>query len=174
MAQSFGQNPLTRRTLHYYWQATRGHLGLFITLICATIVFGFLLTYANPYIMSMIVDRIAADPVPADQVLTVFGPYIAALVLVNLVGQGASKLQDYTLWKLEIAVNYDLATQAFDALCNQSMSFHSNRFGGTLVSQTTKYMNAYNQLIEALTWPILPITEAIVFICLLLGPRVPL
>ena len=174
MAESFGSLSTTRRTLHYYWQVTRKHLGLFIALICSTVVFGFLLTYANPFLMSAIVDRVAAEPVAADQVFPVFGPYIAALIVVNLVGQGASKLQDYTLWKLEIAVNYDLATQAFDALCNQSMSFHSNRFGGTLVSQTTKYMNAYNQLIEVLTWPILPITEAIVFICLLLGPRVPL
>lgn len=164
----------TRRTIHFYWQATRNHLGLFVTLICATVGFGFLLTYANPYVMSLIVDRVAADPVSADQVIPVFGPYILALVLINLFGQGFSKLQDYTLWKLEIAVNYDLATQAFDTLCNQSMSFHSNRFGGTLVSQTSKYMNAYNQLIEVITWPVLPITEAIVFICLLLGPRVPL
>ena len=174
MAKSFGQQPTTRRTLHYYWRATCGHMGLFVTLILSTIVFGFLLTYANPYIMSLIVDRVAAEPVTADQVFPVFGPYIAALILVNLFGQAASKVQDYTLWKLEIAVNYDLATQAFDALCNQSMSFHTNRFGGTLVSQTTKYMNAYNQLLEVLTWPILPITEAIVFICILLGPRVPL
>ena len=174
MAKSFGEQETTRRTLHYYWQATKKHLGLFVTLICATIVFGFLLTYANPYLMSLIVDRVAAEPVTADQVFPVFGPYILALILVNLVGQAASKVQDYTLWKLEIAVNYDLATEAFDALCNQSMSFHTNRFGGTLVSQTTKYMNAYNQLIEVVTWPVLPITEAIVFICLLLGPRVPL
>lgn len=174
MAKSFGQSPTTRRTLHFFWAATRKHLGLFVGLIFATVAFGFLLTYANPYLMSLIVDRVAAEPVPADQVFVVFGPYIAALIAVNLVGQACSKLQDYTLWKLEIAVNYDLATQAFDALCNQSMSFHSNRYGGTLVSQTTKYMNAYNQLIEIVTWPILPLTEAIVFICILLGPRVPL
>ncbi|MBO4365930.1 MAG: ABC transporter ATP-binding protein [Eggerthellaceae bacterium] len=163
-----------RRTLHFYWQATKRHLGLFVALVLATIGFGFLLTYANPYMMSLIVDRVAADPVRADQVLPVFGPYIVALIAINLFGQAFSKLQDYTLWKLEIAVNYDLATEAFDALCNQSMSFHSNRFGGTLVSQTSKYMNAYNQLIEVVTWPMLPLMEAIVFICLLLGPRVPL
>ena len=163
-----------RRTIHFYWQATKRHLGLFVMLVISSIGFGFLLTYANPYMMSLVVDRVAADPVSADQVFPVFGPYILALVLINLFGQGFSKLQDYTLWKLEIAVNYDLATQAFDALCNQSMSFHSNRFGGTLVSQTSKYMNAYNQLIEDITWPVLPLIEAIVFICLLLGPRVPL
>ena len=165
---------VTRRTLHYYWAATRKHLGLFVTLLFSTVGFGLLLTYMNPYVMSLIVDRVAAEPVAADQVFSVFGPYIVALILINLVGQAFSKLQDYTLWKLEIAVNYDLATEAFDALSNQSMSFHSNRFGGTLVSQTTKYMNAYNQLIEIVTWPVLPITEAIIFICILLGPRVPL
>ncbi len=174
MSKTKAMPTTTRRTLHYYWAATKRHMGLFVTLIIATIGFGFLLTYANPYVMSLIVDRVAADPVPADQVFPVFGPYIIALVLINLFGQGFSKLQDYTLWKLQIAVNYDLATEAFDALCNQSMSFHSNRFGGTLVSQTSKFMNAYNQLIEVITWPVLPITEAIVFICILLGPRVPL
>ena len=174
MAKSFGENPITRRTLHYYWQATRKHLGLFVALMCATAVYVALSSYANPLVMSMVVDRVAADPVAADQVFTVFAPYIIALVLVNLVAQTASKLQDYTMWKLEIAVNYDLATQAFDALCNQSMSFHSNRFGGTLVSQTTKYMNAYNQLLEVITWPIVPITVAIISIACLLGPVVPL
>ena len=174
MAESFGQQPTTRRTLHYFWQATRGHMGLFVTLMCATVLFVALTSYGNPYVMSLIVDRVAAEPVAADQVFPVFGPYILALVLVNLVGQVCSKLQDYTMWKLEIAVNYDLATQAFDALCNQSMSFHTNRFGGTLVSQTTKYMNAYNQLLEVVTWPILPISVAIVSIAVLLGPVVPL
>ena len=174
MAKSFGENPVTRRTLHYYWQVTRNHLGLFVGLMLSTVLFIALTTYGNPYVMSLIVDRVAASPVKADEVFTVFGPYILALVLVNSVGQACSKLQDYTMWKLEIAVNYDLATQAFDALCNQSMSFHSNRFGGTLVSQTTKYMNAYNQLIEVVTWPIVPIAVAIVSIAVLLGPVVPL
>lgn len=174
MAESFGKNPLTRRTLHYYWDVTKRHKGLFFSLVLATILFNFLLSYANPYVMSSIVDRVAAEPVAAPDVFAVFGSSVLLLILVNLFGQAASKLQDYTLWKLQIAVNYDLATQAFDALCNQSMSFHSNRFGGTLVSQTTKYMNAYNQLVELITWPILPVMVSVIFVCILLGPRVPL
>ncbi|MBQ9020512.1 MAG: ABC transporter ATP-binding protein [Eggerthellaceae bacterium] len=173
MAQSFGQSPTTRRTLHYYWAVTRKHQGLFWGLVISTILFGLLLTYINPYLMALIVDRVSEEPVAAQDVFTVFGPYIVALILVNLVGQACSKIQDYTMWKLQIAANYDLATQAFDALCNQSMSFHSNRFGGTLVSQTTKYMNAYNQLIEILAWPLLPLAQSIIFVCILLGPRVP-
>ena len=148
---------LTMRSLHYYWLATRNHLGLFVALVASTIGFCGFLTYGNPYVMSLIVDRISADPVAPEAVFDVFGPYIAALIGINLAGQTCSKLQDYTLWKLQIAVNYDLATMAFDCLCNQSLSFHSNRFGGTLVSQTSKFMAGYTQLLNTMNFPFLPI-----------------
>ena len=144
---------LTRRTLHYYWKVTRRHKALFAALMVSTFAFVALLSYGNPYVMSLIVDQVSAQPVEADQVFTVFGPYIVALILINVFGQAASKLQDYTMYKLEIAASYDLATMSFDTLCNQSMSFHSNRFGGTLVSQTTKFMSAYQQLIHHVSFP---------------------
>ena len=164
---------LTMRSLHYYWLATRNHLGLFVALVASTIGFCGFLTYGNPYVMSLIVDRISADPVAPEAVFDVFGPYIAALIGINLAGQTCSKLQDYTLWKLQIAVNYDLATMAFDCLCNQSLSFHSNRFGGTLVSQTSKFMAGYTQLLQVMNFPFLPILCSITFTCLILFPVVP-
>lgn len=163
----------TRRTLHYFGLVTRNHLGLFSALMVSTFAFVALLSYGNPYVMSLIVDRVSAGPVAADAVFSEFGPYIAALVSINVLGQIASKVQDYTRFKLEIAAAYDLATLSFDALCNQSMSFHSNRFGGTLVSQTSKFMAAYSQLLETLTFPFLPVAASIVFTCLILAPRVP-
>ncbi|WP_165253886.1 ABC transporter ATP-binding protein [Adlercreutzia sp. ZJ304] len=163
----------TRRTLHYFWIATRNHLGYFVALLLSTIGFVGFLTYGNPYVMSLIVDRVAEGSVASDQVFSVFGPYIAALILINVCGQTCSKLQDYVSWKLQIAVNYDLATMAFDALSNQSMSFHSSRFGGTLVSQTSKFMSAYTLLINTIVFPFLPVCCSVTFTCLLLLPLVP-
>ena len=163
----------TRRTLHYFWAATKRHLGLFVALVVSTVFFSGLLTYGSPFVMSLIVDRISASPVTADQVFPVFGPFIALLIAINVVGQSCSKLQDYFQYKLEIAVDYDLATTAFDALSNQSMSFHSNRYGGTLVSQTTKFTSAYNLMVETLTFPFLSICVSVVSIFIILAPRVP-
>ncbi|WP_165062636.1 ABC transporter ATP-binding protein [Adlercreutzia sp. ZJ154] len=163
----------TRRTLHYFWIATRNHLGYFVALLLSTIGFVGFLTYGNPYVMSLIVDRVAEGSVASDQVFSVFGPYITALILINVCGQTCSKLQDYVSWKLQIAVNYDLATMAFDALSNQSMSFHSSRFGGTLVSQTSKFMSAYTLLINTIVFPFLPVCCSVTFTCLLLLPLVP-
>ena len=164
----------TRRTLHYYWQVTRKHLGLFVALMASTFLFVALLSYGNPYVMSLVVDRVSEGSITSDQVFSTYGPYIVALIAINLVGQAASKLQDYTMYKLEIAAAYDLATMSFDALCNQSMSFHSNRFGGTLVSQTSKFMSAYQQLLETITFPFLPVVCSFIFTCTILAPRVPL
>ena len=163
----------TRRTLHYFWLVTRKHLGLFATLMTATFLFVALLSYGNPYVMSLVVDRVSAGSVAPDQVFAVFGPYIAALIGINVAGQAASKVQDYAMYRLQIAASYDLATMSFDALSNQSMSFHSNRFGGTLVSQTTKFMSAYQLLLETITFPFLPVICSVVFTCAILAPRVP-
>ncbi|MFR5000124.1 MAG: ABC transporter ATP-binding protein [Slackia sp.] len=163
----------TRRTLHYYWQVTRRHFGLFSLLMASTFLFVALLSYGNPYVMSLIVDRVSAGSVSSDQVFPAFGPFIFALIAINVCGQAASKLQDYAMYKLQIAASYDLATMSFDALCNQSMSFHSNRFGGTLVSQTTKFMSAYQLLLETITFPFLPVVCSVVFTCAILAPRVP-
>ena len=172
MAQQ-SKKSTAQRTLHYYWAATSKHLGLFIGLMLSSIGFIVLLSYGNPLLMSMIVDRVSETPVAPDQVFEVFGPYIIALIAINLIGQACSKVQDYTSFKLEIAASYDLATEAFDALSNQSMTFHSNRFGGTLVSQTAKFMNAYSQMLENITFPFLPIICSIIATCVILIPRVP-
>ncbi len=53
------------------------------------------------------------------------------------------------------------------------MSFHSSRFGGTLVSQTTKFMAAYTLLLNTITFPFLPVICSVVFTCALLLPLVP-
>ena len=52
----------TRRTLHYFWLVTRSHFGLFAGLVVSTLAYVALLSYANPYLMSMVVDQVSANP----------------------------------------------------------------------------------------------------------------
>ena len=56
----------TRRTLHYYWQVTRKHFGLFAALMASTFLFVALLSYGNPYVMSLVVDRVSTGSVESD------------------------------------------------------------------------------------------------------------
>ena len=61
MAAKSGVPSTTRRTLHYYWLVTKRHKGYFFGLMAATFAFVALLTYGNPYVMSLVVDRVSAD-----------------------------------------------------------------------------------------------------------------
>ena len=162
------------RTLYYYGKATMKHWPFFLLDVLSSVGYAYFLTFGNPMIIAKIVDTITSVKVTAEQVFPVFGPYILLLILCNVLGQLCSKLQDYSLWKLQILVYYDLSTLCFDVLANQSMTFHNNRFGGSLVSQTSKFTNAYNQLMQTFTYSVIPAAATVVFIIVLLLPLVPL
>ncbi|MDR2196875.1 MAG: ABC transporter ATP-binding protein/permease [Coriobacteriales bacterium] len=162
------------RTLQFYWQATAAQMPMFLLALISTLAFVFFLSFGNPYVVGLIVDKVAAENIPADRVFAEFGPYILALIVVNALGQAGSKLQDYSVWKLAIRASYLLATRAFDTLSDQSMTFHTNRFGGSLVSQTQKFMAAYTTLMENLIYAVIPIVMSAVFTIVMLVGLVPL
>lgn len=162
-----------RRTLHYFWWVTRQRPGAFALSIISSVGYIALLTFANTYVMGRIVDHVQASPVAADQVFSVFGPYILALLVVNVVGQTLSKLQDYSVYRLEINANYQLSRLCFDTLSNQSMTFHNSRFGGSLVSQTSRFVSGYSGLVDVLTYALWPTVASVVLTIAILAPIAP-
>ena len=163
-----------RRTLQRFWSVTREQPLIAALSVFTSAGYILLLTFANTYVMGLIVDRVQAGPVPASQVAAVFWPYVAALVVVNLAGQILSKLQDYTVYKLEINGNYRLSRLCFNTLSNQSMTFHTNRFGGSLVSQTSRFTNGYTALVDVTVYSLIPTITSVVCTVAVLAPVVPL
>ena len=163
-----------KRTLQRFWAVTKMQPGITALSVITSAGYTALLTYANTYVMGLIVDRVQAGPVAPDQVVAVFGPYVLALLLVNAVGQAFSKLQDYTVYKLEMNGNYHLARLCFDTLSNQSMTFHTSRFGGSLVSQTSRFMGGYTALVDVVVYSLIPTVAAVVCTLVTLVPVAPL
>ena len=163
-----------RRTLQRFWSVTREQPLIAALSVFTSAGYILLLTFANTYVMGLIVDRVQAGPVPSGQVVAVFWPYVAALVVVNLAGQILSKLQDYTVYKLEINGNYRLSRLCFNTLSNQSMTFHTNRFGGSLVSQTSRFTSGYTSLVDVTVYSLIPTITSVVCTVAVLAPAVPL
>ncbi|HAQ51298.1 MAG TPA: ABC transporter ATP-binding protein [Lachnospiraceae bacterium] len=161
------------RTLYYYGRAVMKHWPFFILGIAASFGYTYCLTFLNAIAVSNIIDKVSSATVSADNVILYFLPDILMLVGANVIGQICSKLQDYSVWKLEILVYYDLSTLVFDRLSNQSMTFHNSRFGGSLVSQTSKFTGAFAQLINLFMYAIVPLVSATVLTIVLLAPLVP-
>ncbi|WP_293816590.1 ABC transporter ATP-binding protein [uncultured Parolsenella sp.] len=164
---------VTRRTLERYWEVTTIQGLTFLANVLVTLGYVFFLTFASPLVVGKAVDLVATGGVGPDRVWEVFGPYVALFVGANVAGQVCSKLQDYTCARLEIRASYELARRSFDVLSNQSMTFHTNRFGGSLVSATQKYVGAYATLMDTFTYSLLPGVATVAMTIALLAPLVP-
>lgn len=164
---------VTRRTLERYWEVTTIQGWTFLANVLVTLGYVFFLTFASPLVVGKVVDLVAEGGVGPDRVWEVFGPYVALFVGANVAGQVCSKLQDYTCARLEISASYELARRSFDVLSNQSMTFHTNRYGGSLVSATQKYVGAYATLMDTFTYSLLPGAATVAMTIALLAPLVP-
>lgn len=165
---------LVRRTLGRFWWVTKKKPFATFMAVFTSVAYTALLTYANTWMMGKIVDRVQAEPVSAERVFEVFGPYILALLVINAVGQACSKLQDWSVMELELNGNYHLARLCFDTLSNQSMTFHTSRFGGALVSQTSRFMSGYTGLVDVVVYSLIPTIASIFCTIITLAPVAPL
>lgn len=68
----------------------------------------------------------------------------------------------YLVWTFETAMQRDLYTQCFSKLTNQTLFFHSNKFGGSLVSQTNKLVGAVESFWDTIIWSVLPLVISLV------------
>ena len=67
---------IVKRTLHWFWWVTKKLPFVAFMAAFTSVAYTALLNYANTYVMGLIVDRVSAEPVTAERVLEVFGPYI--------------------------------------------------------------------------------------------------
>lgn len=83
------------------------------------------------------------------------------------------ELRLYWSWKMELLAMYDLANKSFRVVNAQSMQFHNDRFSGSLVSQTNKFVWAFERLLDALIWDLLPLVTFVLLVVIILLPQAP-
>ena len=78
----------------------------------------------------------------------------------------------YLMWTLETIMQRDIANKVFAKLSGETMFFHSNKFGGSLVSQNSKLSSCVERFWGELVWAVLPLvislTGSIVILSMLL------
>lgn len=161
-------------TLRLFWSVISQHKRYFIPVVLLQPVAIFFTGYAGMLIISMVVNKLTTETIPADQLLSTFWPYILAFV-------GAVALGELVLWRIVLflqwtmadRVVYELNRKVFNALSEQSMEFHTNRFGGSLVSQANKFSGAFARLSDLFLFNIAPMIYAFVFTFVIITPILP-
>lgn len=173
-----------KRTIHYFWKSTKKYKRYSFSLLLITPVVIFCSSVLSPLIITNIID-ILSSATPLDlqstgNILTVplvqrILPQGIFLILCQLIGTNIlGNLRVYLIWKLELAAIYDLSSQCFDTINNQSMQFHSDRFSGSLTSQVGRFTRAYEQFIDSIIFSIIPLLVTFISIFFILINRAPL
>jgi len=78
------------------------------------------------------------------------------------------------LWSLEMRVQRDIYQRIFAHVTSQSMRFHADRFGGSLVSQTNKFASSYVRFVDTMIFDIYTLITSFVCTFVIIYPRSPL
>jgi ATP-binding cassette subfamily B protein len=162
-------NSTTQKTFSIFWQYTSKYKAAFFT----GSIGASLAVIAQSMVPPLIVARIFKDlqvDYQAHRAIDFksFVPLLIIYAVAMLIGVIFWRLQAFYVWKFEINVKRDLMNDVFDHLESQSQRFHADRFGGALVSQTNKFTNAYERLMDDFIWYIVPsLTTLIVAIIVL-------
>lgn len=161
------------RTLHYYWQEVLKYKWYTLGCVILTPIVVFIRGVLAPMIFADLIEK-ASQNLPIEELVsTALVEVIAFVVLYILNKLVFEELRLYFCWKMEMKAMYDLAILCFDTISEQSMQFHSDRFSGSLVSQSNKFVGAFERLIDVVIWNILPTIAYIVMVIIILAPQVP-
>lgn len=162
-------DPTTRQTLRIYWRYTRTYLPEFLIGAIGAVLAVIAQAMIPPYIIARMFAKLQIAYQQHETLqFAAFMPYFVGFALSMLAGLVLWRMQGYSVWQLEIKIRRDLANDSYDHLQAQSQRFHSDRFGGALVSQVNKFVNSSERLMDDLIWNIIPsLTTMIVAIVVL-------
>jgi ATP-binding cassette subfamily B protein len=160
-------------TLRLYWQHLRKHQRLFWPIVVLTVAIIVIDDFLAPLIIANVFNKLNNLP-PQPDLWSIFGLSllvfgIEKIVVVNVFWRSII----WMLWTMEVAVKRELAGRSFDFLLHQSYRFHTNRFGGSLVSQTFKLINASERLTDVFVFNLLPLTTTFIATIVFLAPKAP-
>lgn len=144
-------------------------------MVLASILNVFVMNSAAPFLLAKIIDKLTLGNYNPETMMTDFAPLVALFVGAIFLGELVFvRLAVWTLWKLEIVSIFELNRKSFDALSEQSMQFHNNRFSGSLVSQVNKFSGAFERLVDVSVFDIIPLFFTVSFTLIILGFVMPL
>ena len=144
-----------KEILRLFWQVSvpyrrRRNLAIFFTI--TTIVISI---FVGPLVIAELLNIIQQNQLQtANNLWTLIVLYGVSELCSTVIGW---RLVLYLVWTFETALQRDLHSRCFSKLTNQTMFFHANKFGGSLVSQTNKLNGAVERFWDTIFWSILPL-----------------
>ncbi len=156
-----GRQPaaLTRQTLSLFWSAAAQfpvRLALSLTVPILTVLTA---RFVGPYVISLLLTAIQQDTITWETGWPLVVGYAVSQLLGQVIGW---RIALYTTWTFEVRAQRRLYQRVFDHLTSLSLGFHSDRFSGSLVSQTNKFTGAFERFWDTVVWQVVPVLTTVV------------
>ena len=149
-----------KRTMHYFWQALMKHKTRTFLLLILIPVRIFIMNIIVPRGTSDIIGLLSSGDFEITNYLPILAYIFIPLVFENLV---LIRILDFLDWSLDAKCGEYLSQLAFDAVINQSMRFHSDRFSGSLTSQANKLAGAFINFKSSIVWDVYPLILLVIY-----------
>ena len=163
-----------KRILHYFWQECSKQKTLFWALILSVPLRVLIGVVLQTYIFAQLMERFTTIN-SGTNIWSEFGPYIILFIACEVIsGYVLSRFQVNSGWKFEAEIAATLQTQSFEKLDQHSMTFHNDKFSGSMVSAVNKYASAFERMIDELLWGVAEIVSVVVLMLTILFFKVPI
>ena len=152
--------PNSKEIFRLFWKTSepykhRRNLAIFFAILTLVVTI-----FVGPLIIAHLLSIIQHNQLhDAKNLWTLIALYGVSELWSSVIGW---RLVLYLVWTFETAMQRDLYAQCFSKLTNQTLFFHSNKFGGSLVSQTNKLVGAVESFWDTIIWSVLPLVISLV------------
>ena len=152
--------PNSKEIFRLFWKTSepykhRRNLAIFFAMLTLVVTI-----FVGPLIIAQLLSIIQHNQLhDAKNLWTLIALYGVSELWSSVIGW---RLVLYLAWTFETAMQRDLYAQCFSKLTNQTLFFHSNKFGGSLVSQTNKLVGAVESFWDTIIWSVLPLVVSLV------------
>ncbi len=149
---------MQRKIITLFWNVSSKYkiqrfFALFLPIIAVSIN-----AIAAPYILSLFIDRLQAGGITLDNSWGLIAMYFVLVFCGEVI---VWRLALYFTWTFEINTIRDLDQKIFDKLSKEDLVFHADRFGGALVSQTTKFVGSFERFWDMIVWSVMPVISTV-------------
>lgn len=150
---------MQKKTLSLFWRFSSPYklqrfFALFFPVLAVTIN-----AIAAPYVLSLFLDKLQAGGITLNNSWQLIAIYAALIFIGEVV---VWRLALYFTWTFEVKGQRDVYLAVSDKLAREDLSFHANRFGGSLVSQSSKMVGAFERFWDMIIWSIVPMISTVV------------
>lgn len=115
-------------------------------------------SYAAPFFLAQFLDGLQKGSLSLNGSWQLIATYAVVLVLSTVVSW---RITLWATWTFEVFAGRDLAKIIIEKLTAHSLNFHANRFGGSLISQSSKLLGSLERFWDTIIWDTLPIITGI-------------